>query len=294
VSSLSHAAGDVFMPPQATQVAEQVDSIYSFLLYASLISFILVVGGMIYFVYKYKRSSANSKSAYITHDHTLEFLWSFIPFVIFMFVFAWGWYVYDQMRTFPSDALEVHVFAKKWDWKFVYKNGKESVSAIDANNNKLPATLVVPLGKSVKLIMTSTKINGESSDPSDRAVIHSFFVPAFRVKQDIVPGRNSALGFKADKIGEFNVFCAEYCGGGHSMMRAILKVVTPEDFEKWLASEGSGQLSLADKGRALYAAKACIGCHSLDGSRIVGPTFKGLWGRKTQCQKYFPWRGAGP
>lgn len=279
LGSVARADGDVFMPPQATHVAVQVDSIYSFLLWSSLVSFILVVGGMIYFVYKYQRSATHQKSAYITHNHTLEFLWSFIPFLIFMFVFAWGWYVYDQMRTYPADSLEVHVFAKKWDWKFVYKNGKEVISAIDANNNKIPATLVVPLGKNVKLLMSSTKINPDSTDPSDRAVIHSFFVPAFRVKQDIVPGRYTALTFKADKIGEFYVFCAEFCGGGHSTMRAMVKVVTPEDFEKWLSSEGGGNLSLADKGRAVYAAKACIGCHSLDGSKVVGPSFKGIWGR---------------
>ncbi len=279
LESIAQADDRVFMPPQATDVAVQVDSIYAFLLWASLISFILVVGGMLYFVYKYKRTSSHQKSAYITHNHTLEFLWSSIPFLIFMFVFAWGWYVYDQMRTYPADSLEVHVFAKKWDWKFVYKNGKESVTSMDANNNVKPATLVVPLGKSVKLLMSSTKINPDSKDPSDRAVLHSFFVPAFRVKQDVVPGRYTALTFKADKLGEFYVFCAEFCGGGHSTMRAMVKVVTPEEFEKWLASEGSGALSLADKGRAIYAAKACIGCHSLDGSRVVGPSFKGFWGR---------------
>lgn len=278
-ASRAFAEGDVFMPPEATNIATQVDSMYAFLLWASLISFILVVGGMLYFVYKYRRSVSNQKSAYITHNHTLEFLWSFIPFVIFMFVFGWGWYVYDQERSFPADSLEVHVFAKKWDWKFVYKNGKESVSSVDAKNTKVPAELVVPLGRHVKLIMTSTKINESASTAGDRAVIHSFFVPAFRIKQDVVPGRNSALGFKADKLGEFYVFCAEYCGGGHSMMRAKVRVVTPEDYEKWLASEGSANLSLADKGRALYASKACIGCHSLDGSRVVGPSYKGLWGR---------------
>ena len=279
MASLASAAGDVFMPPQATQIAVEVDSIYSFLLWSSLVSFILVVGGMIYFVYKYKRTATHQKSAYITHNHALEFLWSFIPFLIFMFVFGWGWYIYDEMRTFPADSLEVQVFAKKWEWTFVYKNGKESVSSIDANNNKVPATLVVPMGKNIKLVMSSTKINPTSNDPNDRAVIHSFFVPAFRVKQDVVPGRYSAISFNADKLGDFYVFCAEYCGGGHSTMRAIVKVVSPEDFEKYLASEASGNLSLADKGRALYAAKACIGCHSLDGSRVVGPTFKGLWGR---------------
>ncbi len=279
MTSIARAEGDVFMPPGATEVATQVDSIYSFLLWSSLISFVLVVGGMLYFVYKYRRTNPNQKSAYITHNHALEFLWSFIPFVIFMFVFAWGWYVYDQERSFPADSLEVHVFAKKWDWKFVYKNGKESVSSVDANNNPVPAELVVPLGRHVKLIMASTKINEASNDPNDRAVIHSFFVPAFRIKQDVVPGRNTVLGFKADKLGDFFVFCAEYCGGGHSLMRAKVRVVSQEDYEKWLASEGSANLSLADKGRALYAAKACIGCHSLNGTRGVGPSYKGLWGR---------------
>lgn len=275
---------DVFMPPDATKVASQVDGIYAFLLAASFISFLLVIGGMTYFVVRYKRTKDHQKSAYITHDHTLEFLWSFIPFLIFMFVFFWGWHVYNQMRSFPNDSLEVHVFAKKWDWKFVYKNGKESVSSIDAQNKAVPAQLVVPLGKPVKLVMSSTAVNPDAKDPNDKAVIHSFFVPAFRVKQDVVPGRYTALGFTADKLGEFNVFCAEFCGGGHSMMRATVKVVTPEEFEKWLTEESTGQTSLSDKGRALYAGKACIGCHSLDGSRVVGPSFKALWGKSEELQ----------
>lgn len=272
------SAGSTFMPPDGTAVAGEVNKLYEFLLVSSVISFILVVGGMCYFMIKYRRKSANDKTAYITHNHTLEFLWSFIPFVIFMVVFVWGWVVYNEMRKFPENSLEVHVVAKKWEWRFIYKNGKEVVNGLDSSNNKIPATMVVPVGRPVKLIMASEKVNPQ--DLIDRAVIHSFFVPGFRIKQDVVPGRYTTLGFTAEKEGLYNVFCAEYCGTNHSGMRGLVKVVSQEEFDQWLASDGaSAGISLADKGKALFSQKACAGCHSLDGSRIVGPTFKALWGR---------------
>lgn len=272
------SAQKTFMPPAGTAIADQVDSVYRFLLISSLISFVILVGGMIFFVFKYKRRSENDKTAYITHSHTLEFLWSFVPFCLFIFVFAWGWYIYHQMRTVPEGALEVHVVAKKWDWRFIYKNGREVTSGLTAEGQKDPATMVVPVGRPVKLIMASEKIAPNSTDPTDRAVLHSWFVPAFRIKQDIVPGRYTTVWFNAEKEGQYWVFCAEYCGSGHSAMTGRIKVVSSEEFENWLASDGApvGQ-SLADQGRALYASKACIGCHSVDGSRLVGPTFKGLW-----------------
>lgn len=268
------------MPPAVTKTAGEVDDIYIFLLVSSLISFIILIGGMIYFVVKYQRRSATDKTAYITHDHRLEFAWSFIPLVIFMFVFAWGWKVYHDMRAFPENALEVHVMAKKWDWRFLYKNGKEVTSALDAKNERVPATMVVPVNRPVKLIMASEKISANSTDPSDRPVLHSFYIPAMRIKQDVVPGRYTALWFEAEKEGDYWVFCTEYCGAGHSAMKAKLKVVSNEEFEKWLSAEGGGEMSLADVGRGLFGSQACIGCHSLDGSRLVGPSFKGLFGAK--------------
>lgn len=283
-SQLAFAQTSLYMPSQGNDIAKSVDQIYGFLIISSVISFILVVGGMIYFVFKYKRTSPDQKSAYITHNHTAEFLWSFIPFVIFMFVFAWGWIVYDEMRTFPDNSLEVHVFAKKWDWKFVYKNGKEVVNGLDENNQMMPATMVVPIGRPVKLIMASTKINPTGDDPSDRPVLHSFFIPSMRVKQDVVPGRYTALWFKADKAGTYQVFCTEFCGGGHSAMRGLIKAVSPEEFDVWLSGEEAGagvkELSLADKGKVLYQQRACIGCHSLDGSAMTGPTWKGAFGKQ--------------
>jgi cytochrome c oxidase subunit II len=282
---LAHAGSSTFAPVQGTKIAGDWDAIYMFLVISSLISFIILIGGMCYFVWKFRRRTGQDKTAYITHNHTLEFIWSFIPFLIFMFVFAWGWLVYHDMRKFPDNALEVHAYGKKWDWRFVYKSGKEAISTLDANNQKVPATLVVPINRPVKVIMASEKVVAGSQDPTDRPVLHSFFIPAFRVKQDLVPGRYTALWFQADKLGTFNVFCAEYCGAGHSAMRGLVKVVSQEDFETWLASEGAaGGGSLAEQGKALYQEKACFSCHSLDGSRIVGPTFKGLFGKTEEVQ----------
>lgn len=281
---LSVASASTFMPPKGTAVAGEVDKLYGFLLIASTIVFAGLIVALIYFVVKYRRRSPSDKTAYITHNHTLEFLWSFLPFCIFIFVFAWGWMIYHDMRSYPGDALEVHVMAKKWDWRFLYKNGKEATSSIDTSGVRQPATMVVPVGRPVKVIMASEKIVAASSDPSDRPVIHSFYVPAFRIKQDIVPGRYTAAWFKAEQPGEYWLFCAEFCGSGHSAMRGKIKAVPPEEFDKWLAESAVAGGSLADIGRGLFASKACAGCHSVDGSRLVGPTFKGLWGRKENLE----------
>lgn len=277
------------MPPAGTAIAGQVDSIYAFLLISSLISFVILIGGMIWFVFKYKRKSESDKTAYITHNHTLEFLWSFIPFCLFMFVFAWGWIVYHGMRKMPEGALEVHVVAKKWDWRFVYKNGREITSTVDDKGEKVPATMVVPVGRPVRLIMSSEKVNPGGKDPKDRPVLHSFYVPAFRIKQDVVPGRYTDQWFQAEKAGEYIVFCTEYCGSGHYAMGARIKAVSVPEYEEWISGEKATSdkpLSLADVGRNLYATKACIGCHSLNGSAMTGPTWKGLWaqdGHKTSA-----------
>lgn len=275
---ISHAHAGTFMPPAATKVAEQVDSIYAFLLISSLISFIILMGGLLYFIVKYKRKTANDKTAYITHNTTLEFLWSFIPLVIFMACFFWGAYVYKQMRAFPENSLEINVSGKKWDWDFIYKNGRKVTSDVNEKNEKVPATMVVPVGHPVKLIMTSVPVN-----PDDRPVLHSFYVPAFRIKQDLVPGRYTALTFTAEKKGLFNIFCTEYCGTGHSKMLGLVKVVSQDEFDQWiLGSEGgsgaAGGESPIAKGKKVYANYACIGCHSLDGSANVGPSWKGLFG----------------
>ncbi len=271
------AKANTFMPPAASEVAQQVSNLYAFMLIVSAISFVLLIGAMLYFLHKYKRRSENDKTPYISHNHTLEFIWSFIPFVIFLICFAWGAYVYLEMRDFQQNALEIHVYGKKWVWEFEYKDGRRITSTVGDQGQQVPSTMVVPIDTPVKLLMTSIKVA-----PTDKAVLHSFFVPALRIKQDVVPGRFSALGFTANKLGTFQVFCTEFCGTGHSTMMARIKVVSKEEFDKWVLgddSAGSGkEVTLVDKGRDAYAKWACIGCHTLDGKAGTGPTWKGLYG----------------
>ncbi|MBS1969319.1 MAG: cytochrome c oxidase subunit II [Bdellovibrionales bacterium] len=247
------AQAQSFMPTEGTKIATQVDNLYAFLLLASFVSCVILIGGMVYFVWKYRRKTNNDKTAYITHNTFLEFLWSFIPLVIFLGVFGWGWYIYHDMRSMPTDALEVHVFGKQWAWEFEYKSGVKTGNMI-----------VVPVNKDVKLIMTS------------KDVIHSFYIPSFRIKQDVVPGRYTALWFNADKLGEFHVFCAEFCGTQHSGMLATLKVVPQAEYDAWLEEESQvGTLPLAKRGEKLFSVKACASCHSVaDASTKVGPS---LW-----------------
>ena len=158
------------------------------------------------------------------------------------------------MRRAPENALEIHVEAKRWDWTFMYKSGKKSV-----------AELTVPVGEPVKLIMSS------------RDVLHSFFVPAFRIKQDVIPGRYTALWFEATKIGTFNVFCTEYCGLSHSAMLAKVNVVSRDDYEAWIQDDPYKGLSLADVGQKVYS-QQCAACHNLTAETKIGPGFKGLFG----------------
>lgn len=245
------AKAQSFMPTDGTEIAKQVDNLYGFLLITSFIACVLVIGGMIYFVHKYRRKSDNDKTAYISHNTTLEFLWSFIPLVIFLIVFAWGWYIYQDMRTMPKNAIEISVLGKQWAWEIEYKNGFKSVNEV-----------VVPVGKDVKLLLAA------------QDVIHSFYVPSFRIKQDAVPGRYTALWFNANKLGEFHIFCAEYCGTSHSGMIGVLKVVTQEEFNSFMEKgQEEGSLPLVKRGEKLFALKACASCHSVDSpADKVGPS----------------------
>lgn len=249
------------MPVQANKYAGQVDSLYNFLLIVSLISFILVIGGMIFFVVKYKRKTDNDDTPYISHNNTLEFLWSFIPFLIFLVVFAWGWKLFHDLKTYPENAFEVHVFGRQWGWDFEYKSGRTSTDEI-----------VVPVGKPIKLIMTSSD------------VLHSFFIPSMRIKQDVIPGTYTSLWFEADKEGEYQVFCTEYCGKEHSRMLAKLRVVSQAEFDQWLADDPMKAyegMSLADRGLKVMKAKSCNACHSLDKAvAVVGPPLYGQFGQK--------------
>jgi len=260
--NLAHAS--TFMPPEGTKLAEQYDTLYKFLLWASFIASALVMVGFIYFALKYKRTSEEQKTAYISHHTGLEFLWSFIPFVLFMIMFVWGAMLFHKMRTAPPGAFEVNAYAKQWSWQFLYKSGKTTTGEF-----------VVPINKPIKMIMTS------------KDVIHSFYIPAFRIKQDVVPGRYTAAWFQPDKLGTFQIFCAEYCGEGHSAMLAKVKVVTQDEFDKWLQVDPDSEykgMSLVDIGKAVYSKYTCVQCHSITAARKVGPGFGGMVGHSVEFE----------
>ncbi len=256
----SVAEASTFMPPQATKIAESYDNLYLFLLIISAVASALVIFGMLYFVFKYRRKSENDKTAYITHNNTAEFLWSFIPFVLFMVCFAWGWKVYHEMRDIPDNAYEIYVKGYKWGWDFEYNSGRTASGEI-----------YVPANRPVKLLMTS------------KDVIHSFYIPSFRVKQDAVPGKYSSLWFEVKEPGTYQVFCTEYCGMSHSGMLAKLIALPQNEFDAWLKGKELKELTPIEKGQKLYITRSCNTCHSVDGNNAMnGPTFKGLVGKKRE------------
>lgn len=257
------AKAQSFMPTEGTEIAKQVDNLYSFLLIVSFIACLLVIGGMIYFVNKYKRKSETDKTAYISHNTALEFLWSFIPLVIFLAVFAWGWYIYHGMRDMPKNALEISVLGKQWAWEVEYKNGFKVVNEV-----------VVPVNTDVKIILSA------------QDVLHSFYIPSFRIKQDAVPGRYTALWFNANKKGDFHIFCTEYCGTSHSGMIGKLRVVSLQEFNEYLEQgQEEGQLPMAKRGEKLFALKACASCHSVDNPAVkVGPSLFNKFGSQEQLE----------
>ncbi len=252
---------DSTLPEQASNHASAVDSLYNFIMWLSWIGLIGLMAAMVYFMVKYKRRTENDETAYITHNHKLEFIWSFIPMLIFIGIGIWGWRVYSQMQRAPEDSMTVYVTGRQWQWSYQYQNGVE-----------IADDLVIPVGTNVSLDMTSTD------------VIHSFYVPSFRVKKDVVPGMRTKLWFNAIKTGEFRIFCAEFCGTAHSRMYGYVKVLSKEDYKTWMDKKAyekkHAKKSLADMGKDLYGKKGCTTCHSTDGSAKIGPTLKGLWERK--------------
>ncbi|PIT99589.1 MAG: cytochrome c oxidase subunit II [Bdellovibrionales bacterium CG10_big_fil_rev_8_21_14_0_10_45_34] len=248
------ANANSYLPVQASTFAGDVDAVYNFMLWVSIFFFVVLMGGMTIFVVKYKRKTHTDKTPHITHNYFLEFLWSFIPLVLLLGVFYWGWVVYHKMRTFPDNAIEVQVVGKQWLWEMHYKNGK-----------KVTNDMVVPVDTPVVLNITASD------------VLHSFFVPSFRIKQDAVPGRMSKLWFEANAVGNYRIFCTEFCGTAHSQMIGSVKVIPQDEYQKWLETDDSAGMSLAQKGETLYKNKGCNACHTTDGEARVGPSFKGLF-----------------
>lgn len=251
-----------WLPPANSALAEQWNNLFW---YVHISSFVITAGIMIaiiYFCIKYRRKSEDDVTPVVRHNTNLEALWSIIPLVLVLISFVWGYKLYNKMNTPPEEAYEIRAIGKQWMWQFIYPNGV-----------KTTGELHVPAGRPVKITMNS------------RDVIHSLYIPVFRIKQDVLPGRYTAIWFKAQEPDTAMIFCAEYCGLSHSNMLATLYVHPNDEFKKWLkkAKGGPGKpenLSPAEWGSRLVQKFACTTCHTTDGTRLVGPSWKGLFGSK--------------
>lgn len=257
------------MPTAASTFAEDTDALYFFITALDTVFFVIIMGAMGYFMWKYRRRSKDQKTSSITHSGIVEFLWSAIPTVLLLVIFVWGECDFVKQSVPPTDALDVRVTGQKWYWTVEYP--KYPGVSLSSSTEEPALTLMVPKDKPVKLTMTSTD------------VIHSFYVPAFRVKRDVVPGRYTQIWFQATRVGEFNLFCTEYCGDLHSQMTGVVKVLEPDNFERALIAAGvlekeEGE-SMAAYGERVYKRRGCAACHSVEGKDGIGPAWNGLYGR---------------
>jgi cytochrome c oxidase subunit 2 len=265
----------LFLPEQASQYARDVDHLHYFVITTTMLAAAGVALTVLFFFVKFRRRSESQTTPVVNPKPIHEVLFIGVPLGFFLLWFAIGFPQYVRLQTPPRDAMDVYVQAKKWMWKFSYAGGPNGIDVLH-----------VPAGRPVRLLMTS------------RDVIHSFFVPALRLKQDVLPGRYTQTWFNADRPGRYELFCAEYCGMGHSAMLGEIVVMKPADFDAWLADarrSGSPAVdaamseeervdprqSLPEQGRRLAAEYGCFKCHTVDGTRHIGPTWLDLY-KKTE------------
>lgn len=248
------------MNPALLTTTDAVDPVFKFIFGACLLLLGGITATMLWFVVRYRRSRAPQPTSQVASNIWLETVWIVLPSILVMAMFYYGWAGYLALRTVPKDALPVTATARMWSWSFSYANGRTS------------SKLYVPVGKPVVVDLVSGDI------------LHGFFIPAFRVKRDVVPGMKNHAWFVAEKAGSYDLFCSQYCGIGHSAMITTVEALPAAEFAVWLAQKGSPAGAGAEKpdGARLAQEKGCRACHSLDGSRGVGPTFKGLYNRQTK------------
>lgn len=246
-------------PPRASTYAGDVDALMNFINYLSIFFWVLITGAVLYFSWKYSREKHKAPPA---HNTALEITWTVIPTILVVAIFLWGFKSFMVLSRAPGDAMEIHVTGQKWSWAFEYpEHGVRTMNEI-----------TVPVNTPVKLIMSSSD------------VIHSFWVPNFRNKMDVLPGRTTTLWFEATELGEHRFYCTEYCGDAHWNMKGDIKVVTEEEFYAWVEenSQEDTTTPLPELGEKLFQSKACFTCHTTDGSPSVGPTLKGVFGHDVE------------
>lgn len=246
-------------PENASTISSQVDLVYLYLTLVCAIFAIGVVVAIVYFAIRYRRNPTHTAIQQIEGSHLLEIAWSVVPLILMMTMFGWGAWLYVHAVTPPKGAMDIYVVGKQWMWKAQHPTGQREIN-----------DLHVPVNTPVRLTLTSED------------VIHSYYIPAFRMKRDAVPGRYSQAWFEATETGTYHIFCAEFCGTKHSQMIGKVHVLSPEDYANWLAGNLSGDTAEA-AGKKLFEANRCNTCHH-DQSGARGPNLAGVFGSEVKLK----------
>jgi cytochrome c oxidase subunit II len=246
----------------ASTVSGKVDAVFLYISALTIAFLVFITFLMIYFAVRYRRS--RGPQAHDIHGHTvLELLWTGIPLVLFLSMFYYGWTNYRYLREVPRDAMAIKVTARQWAWSFTYPDGRQT------------SELFVAIGRPIRLDLKSLD------------VLHGFYVPAFRIKSDVVPGKENYTWFQATQLGDFDIECTVMCGVNHSYMLSKVHVIPEADFTAWYFGDsaeppvlGQAEAAAPDaaRGERVFKLKGCVACHSTDGTKLVGPTWKGLFG----------------
>ena len=242
-----------FFPEEASNFAGNVDALFSFILMTTLFFAVLVTVLVIFAAFRFRRKNTNEVGDDVHGNNLLEIGWTVIPTIIAIFIFAWGAVIYVNYRIAPKDTLDIYVIGKQWMWKLQQPNGRKEINELH-----------IPVNRNVKLIMGSED------------VIHNFYVPAFRVKMDVVPGRYNTMWFRPTKTGKYHFFCSQYCGTNHAVMGGWVTVMDPAEYAAWLAGE-AGDVNPVSAGEKLFTQLACVTCHIANGTGRA-PSLNGVYG----------------
>lgn len=242
------------LPEQASNFAPQVDTLMAFISAVCLFFAVAITFAIVFFFFKYRRKEPHAVGTPFPGDARLETLWIVVPLILAMAMFSWGAVVYVDYRRMPEDTLDIYVIGKQWMWKAQQPNGIREINELH-----------VPVHRNVRLILASED------------VIHDFYVPAFRVKMDVVPGHYNTMWFRPTKPGRYHFFCSQYCGTSHAVMGGWVTVMEASDYGAWLSGSTGGETNPVLAGERLFAEKACISCHLADGTGRA-PSLNGVYG----------------